>query len=245
MTNNTNDEVIILAGGLGTRLQPVTGQLPKCLAAINNRPFIDYLIHHLESFQFRYFVFALGYGNEMMQAHLQSIAQSKTNLSFSFVVEEIPLGTGGAILHALRQCRHEHVLVTNGDTLFQSTPNTALDFHLHHGACTTLMLRHLDDASRYGTVTVNEDGFVSAFHEKQNGASGWINTGMYWVNKTALSAIALPEKFSWEKDFLEMQAGKEKIFATKQHGYFIDIGIPEDYYKAQQDFKTIFKDGEA
>jgi D-glycero-alpha-D-manno-heptose 1-phosphate guanylyltransferase len=245
MTHYNYDEVIILAGGLGTRLQPVTGQLPKSLAVINNRPFIDYLIQHLESLQCRHFVFALGYGSEMMQTHLQSLSQTKTNLSFSFVVEEIPLGTGGAILHALRQCRNEHVLVTNGDTLFQSDPHTALDFHLQHGACTTLMLRHLDDASRYGTVTVNEDGFVIAFQEKQNGASGWINTGMYWVNKKTLLAMSLPQTFSWEKDFLEMQAGKEKIFAAKQHGYFIDIGIPEDYNKAQHDFKTIFKDGEA
>jgi D-glycero-alpha-D-manno-heptose 1-phosphate guanylyltransferase len=129
----------------------------------------------------------------------------------------------------------------NGDTMFKVDLQVLLAYHKSTGAATTLALKHLHNFSRYGTVQVAQDGRITRFEEKKECVEGWINGGIYVIDKAALSAKNLPQKYSFEKDYLEAFVGEGKIYGQKADGYFIDIGIPEDYAQAQTDFKELFK----
>ena len=227
-------EAIILAGGVGTRLREAVPDLPKSMAPVAGRPFLSYVIDYLRLQGIEHIIFALGYRHEVIQAYLEKFYPS---LSYTCVVEEEPLGTGGAIQLALRQARSSTVAVTNGDTLFRVTLRAIEKVHHGKKAVCTMALKPMRDFERYGAVTTNEAGEVTSFREKQFYKEGLINGGFYLVDRNLFLGHSFPAKFSMEKDFLEKEIGKGKIFGSIQDGYFIDIGIPEDFDKAQQDLR--------
>ncbi|MET0394824.1 MAG: HAD-IIIA family hydrolase [Chitinophagaceae bacterium] len=227
-------EAIILAGGLGTRLRDAVPDLPKCMAPVAGRPFLFHVINYLRMQGIERFIFSLGYKHEVIGAWL---AEQFERMDYTCVVEDEPLGTGGAIRLALEKLEGENAVVTNGDTLFKAAINELEALHTATKAGCTLALRPMENFDRYGAVETDADHLVTAFREKQFYPLGLINGGVYVLNKAWMGSLGLPSKFSFEKDVLEKQVPAATIAGLPQDGYFIDIGIPEDYNKAQTDLQ--------
>ena len=228
-------EVIILAGGLGTRLRDAITDLPKCMAPVAGRPFLFYVINYLRSQGVERFIFSLGYKHEIIEEYLH--AQFAT-LTYQCVIENDPLGTGGAIQLALSKATEKNIAIANGDTLFKVNLPEAGIFHTHNNAACTLLLKPMQNFDRYGVVELTEEQLVKSFKEKQFYTEGTINGGLYILNVSKFLDEKFPAKFSFEKDYLEsilsLPKGKERrIYGLIQDVYFIDIGIPEDYNRVQ------------
>ncbi|MGZ5287216.1 MAG: nucleotidyltransferase family protein, partial [Flavisolibacter sp.] len=227
-------ECIILAGGLGTRLREAVPELPKAMAPVAGQPFLSYVINYLRMQGIQQFIFSLGYRAEVIMDYLKS---AYPLLQYKCVIENEPLGTGGAISLALKQAASSQVLVVNGDTFFEVDLEGLFAFHISNQAACTLALKPMKQFDRYGLVELDENSQVISFKEKQYYAEGFINGGVYLVKKEAFLKDAFPEKFSFENDYLEKQAGKKVLFGRVDEGYFIDIGIPEDFQRAGRDFQ--------
>ena len=227
-------EVVILCGGLGTRLRGVVSALPKCLAPVGaEAPFLGWLLRWLGTYPVTHVVFSVGYLKEQVKFFVESRTWP---FPYDFAEEESPLGTGGAIRFALQLCREEQVVVLNGDTFYP------VDLNALAGGCgaapVTLALKPMRDFDRYGTVEtarLTENGFlpITAFREKRPCREGLINGGVYAIDRKRLDLSAFPEKFSFEKAVLEPAAKAGKLAGWVSDAYFIDIGIPEDYARAQ------------
>lgn len=223
-------EVIILCGGLGTRLRGVVHDIPKCLAPINGKPFLGYLLDWLGGYSVNHVVFSVGYLREQVIDFVQS---QEWSFSYDFAEEETPLGTGGGIRLALGYCHENQVFVVNGDTFYPVDLDSMPSEYP-----VTLALKPMKDFDRYGAVSVatptHADALlVAAFHEKQYCPEGLINGGVYAIDRSRLDLSSMPEKFSFEKEVLEPGAAIGQIGGWVSYAYFIDIGIPEDYERAQ------------
>jgi D-glycero-alpha-D-manno-heptose 1-phosphate guanylyltransferase len=225
-------ECIILAGGLGTRLRSAVPDLPKCMAPVAGKPFLSYVIDHFHAQGLDRFIFSLGYKHEVIASWLD---HSYAALQKQYVIEKEPLGTGGAIQLACHEAKEKNVLVLNGDTLFKVQVASLAAFHQQHAACCTLALKPMHHFDRYGVVELQENGALQRFKEKQYYQSGCINGGIYALQVDAFLKEGLPEKFSFEKDYLEKLYTQRPMFGMVQDVYFIDIGIPEDFEKANAD----------
>lgn len=227
-------EAIILAGGLGTRLREAVPDLPKCMAPVAGKPFLSYVIDHLRMQGVERFIFSLGYKWGVIEEYLQ---KEYATLDYTSVIEDEPLGTGGAIDLAVQKASSGDVAIANGDTLFKINLNEVSSLHSAKSAECTLALNPMQNFDRYGVVETDSEGKIISFKEKQFYENGLINGGVYLLNKEKFLNRSFPEKFSFEKDYLEKFCTEGKFFASMQDGYFIDIGIPEDYQKAQSDLK--------
>ncbi len=226
------NEAIILAGGLGTRLRSTVPDLPKCMAPVNGKPFIAYVIEHLQEQGIDTFILSLGYKSE---AIIDFINRQYSSANFQFVIEQEPLGTGGAIQLASYKATTENVIATNGDTLFKVNLGKLYAIHQEQKAECTLSLKPMNDFNRYGVVELNENDSVASFKEKQFYKKGLINGGLYALNVNSFLEKELSNKFSFEKDYLEKYFAGRRMFGSVQDEYFIDIGIPEDYSRAQKE----------
>lgn len=231
------NQAIILAGGLGTRLRSVISELPKCMAPVAGKPFLHYVIDHLQQEGIQNFIFSIGYKSESIVDYINDQYGQSSKLNMQFSIEDEPLGTGGAIKLALNKISEKNILICNGDTLFKINIEKLSNFHLQHNSDCTLSLKPMNNFDRYGVVKLNDDDSIQSFKEKQFYENGFINGGMYDLNADEFMKENLPEKFSFEKDYLEKFVGKKKMYAAVQDEYFIDIGIPEDYERAQKELK--------
>ena len=231
-------EAIILAGWLGTRLQGVIGETPKCMAPVNGLPFLSYLFEYLEKQRCTRIILSLGYKNKPI---IDWLEEQDIFFELDYIVENEPLGTGGGILAALEECETDDVVVINGDTMFDVNLRQMILFHQSNNAQTTLALKEMHNFDRYGIVNTNDAGLITSFEEKQQRESGLINGGIYVIDREAFIERKLPNKFSFEKDYLERYTNDKKFYGYKNDGYFIDIGVPADYEQAQHDFKTKYK----
>jgi len=234
-TGGQGAEAIILAGGLGTRLREAVPDLPKAMAPVADRPFISFVIDALRMQGIERFIFSLGFKAEVIEQYLK---EHYPTLDYAYVIEEEPLGTGGGIRLALQKTKTENVLIANGDTLFRIDGESLFAFHQNKGAECTLALKPMQDFDRYGVVETDDDGRISSFKEKQFYEKGLINGGVYILNKSRFFNRSFPWKFSFEKDYLEAVCNEGLFYGSIQNGYFIDIGIPEDFKKASEDLKA-------
>lgn len=234
------EEVVILAGGFGTRLSHVLGNVPKPMAPVHGKPFLTYLLRRLEAAGAKNIILATGYRHEVIERYFGSRYRS---LQISYSQEDKPLFTGGAILQASRLVRGEDFLVLNGDTLFDIDFEALCAFHTRCGAAVSLALREVDDTARYGAVQTDGGHVVKAFREKDASAGkGLINGGIYAIHREWLQGLDMPEKFSFEKEVLQAMVVGKAFYGLAFRDYFIDIGIPEDYHRAQQEFASLFPD---
>lgn len=231
-------ECIVLAGGLGTRLQSVVQDVPKCMAPVNGKPFLHYLFHYAEQQGCDRMILSLGHKHEYI---LQWLEGQPTPFTVDYVIENEPLGTGGGIQLAMQAAAEPLVFVLNGDTFFDISLKELSAYHTQHAAETTLALKHMKDFDRYGIVQTDSAGNIHSFDEKQYRTEGFINGGIYCISRTPFLNRNMPEKFSFEKDYLEVYVQDKKFYGYPCDAYFIDIGIPEDYYRAGEDFKIMFK----
>ena len=223
-------EAIILAGGLGTRLRSAVPDLPKCMAPINGVPFISYLIDNLINEGVTKFIFSLGYKSELFISLLEEKLPIKNYL---IVIEDKPLGTGGAIKLACKKAKDENVIALNGDSLFKVNLKELMQFHLEKKSRCTLALKPMQDFERYGSVEIDAVQKINSFKEKQFITKGYINGGVYAIEVGSFLQKSLADKFSMEQDYLEKYSVEGNFYGFVQEGYFIDIGIPEDFVRAQ------------
>jgi D-glycero-alpha-D-manno-heptose 1-phosphate guanylyltransferase len=227
-------EAIILAGGLGTRLRSTVPDLPKCMAPVAGKPFLSHVIDYLRMQGIERFIFSLGYRWGVVEEYLQ---REYSNLDFVSVIEEEPLGTGGAIRLAIQKSRSGDVVIANGDTLFKVQLKQLFETHEENNSECTIALKPMKDFDRYGVVETDNSGRIISFKEKQFFPEGLINGGVYLLNKKSFLGHSLPEKFSFEKDYLEKFCAERLFYGSRQNGYFIDIGIPEDFQRAQSELE--------
>ena len=225
--------IVILAGGFGTRLRSVVKDVPKPMADINGTPFLEMLMRQLAFLDPERFVLCVSYMKEKIENHFKD---NFLGIPVVYSQEDEPLGTGGAIKQAFDMFDLQDALVLNGDTYIAA--DYASFLKQTDKAKLGILLKQVDNANRYGRVEV-KDGHIIAFHEKQpNEQAGLINAGIYRIKKDIFDD-SLPHKFSFEKDLLEPIIPKLKPTYMVAEDYFIDIGLPESYAQAQKELKDV------
>ncbi len=220
-------QVIILAGGFGTRLQAMVPDLPKPMAPVAGRPFLGYVMDNLRRYGASRLILSVHYKRETIMG---AFGDAFDGIPIDYAVEDTPLGTGGGILHATQYVTEDTALILNGDTFLAMDYAAFYEQARQHNL--TLTLRHVPDVSRYGRVAVN-DTHITHFAEKGTSGLGLINGGVYGLNVPWFRGLSLPPAFSMESDFFYPQVETLKPHYTITDGYFLDIGVPEDYERAQ------------
>lgn len=229
-------DAIILAGGFGTRLRSVVSDVPKPMALVADKPFLTYLLEYLSKYQIKSVVLCTGYKHEVIENYFST---SYKDIDIKYSVEDEPLGTGGAIKKAFQLIESDNALILNGDTLFNVELSEFLNHHQMQQSDISIALKYLTDFDRYGSVVLEENKVVG-FEEKKHKDHGYINGGVYIVQKEVFDKYELPKTFSFENEILEKKINELNVCGYKSSSYFIDIGIPEDYEKAQKEVKELF-----
>jgi len=225
----TAREVIVLVGGMGTRLRSVVADLPKPLAPIGSRPFLAYLLDAYAAAGMRRAILATGYRAEQIRA---AIGSNWFGMEIAYSHEEAPLGTGGAIRQATQRVQGDGVHLANGDTFLRYAPAALEVVTRAGGAWMGVALAEVEDVGRYGAVEV-EGGRVRAFREKGGQGGGLINAGSYFITSEGLSHLPGEQAYSFEERVLLPWAFEGRVAAFSDTREFIDIGVPEDYVRAQ------------
>lgn len=221
-------EAIVLAGGFGTRLRELVPDWPKPMAPVAGRPFLEILLSSLASKGFSRVVLSLGYMAEKISSHFGS---SFAGMELDYVVEDRPLGTGGAVRLAMTRCTQDHVFVLNGDT-FLDLEASAIDEYWLSRRNPLIVARQVPDTARFGRLLVQDDR-VLGFTEKGVSGQGLINGGCYVFDRAQLNQFELNQPFSLEADYLAQAVQRLPVNVFVTSGHFIDIGVPEDYQRAQ------------
>ena len=225
--------IVILAGGFGTRLQSVVSDVPKPMADINGTPFLELLMRELCFLDPEQFVLCVSYKRDIIQNHFRD---NFLGIPVVYSTEESPLGTGGAIKQAFDTFNLQDALVLNGDSYIAADYSKFLA--QNQDAKLAVMLKYVENANRYGRVDV-QNGRIVDYHEKQDiEQPGLINAGIYKINRSLMTGN-LPKKFSFEKDVLEPIIPLLKPTYMVADDYFIDIGLPESYRQAQRELKSV------
>ena len=226
--------VLILAGGLGTRLKDITLNVPKPMVEIAGKPFLDYLLEDLSRQGIKEITLLVGHKKEIIIDHFGNTFK---NLNLEYALEENPLGTGGALKSAIEMYPNEdEFIVVNGDTFFGIDYKSFLS---QRKGLATLALSFQKDISRYGNVILNSDNQILQFKEKiHNGGDGFINGGIVYIKRTILESM-MADVFSFERDILEKMA-PIGIYGVQCIGSFIDIGTPASYLESQTLFPKWF-----
>lgn len=242
-------QAIILAGGLGTRLRAVIRDIPKPMAPIHGRPFIEYQLEYLRNQGVRDVVLALGYQWQVIREHL---GDSYKGLSLTYSVERRPLGTGGGILLAMRTLEGEAregvvschanksrpILVLNGDTWFPLSLSALLNFHRTKHSAVTVGVSQQQASQRYATIALSGQGQIDCFStgiKHKPNDKVFVNGGVYLFSKQLLTKWQnkVGEELSLEHDLFEGAVAENRCYGFLSKAPFLDIGIPEAYYQAQ------------
>jgi D-glycero-alpha-D-manno-heptose 1-phosphate guanylyltransferase len=225
-------QAVILAGGLGTRLRSALGDLPKALAPIAGRPFLEYQIKLMRRCGFTQLVLCVGVQSDLIEAAFGNGATLGIEIIYSR--EHEPLGTGGALLNA-RSVLADTFMVLNGDTYFDT------DLAALPAACAlsrvpaAMALVEVPDVARYGSVTIDERNIVTRFEEKGRHGGGWINAGVYVLSGQVFDHFPIQYPISIERDVFPGLVRGQLLSGHPMMGYHLDIGLPESYAQFQQD----------
>lgn len=225
-------EAVILAGGLGTRLRSVVTEIPKPMAPVANQPFLKYLLDNLLQYNIQHIVLSVGYKHEAIK---DFVGEYYNGAQISYAVEETPIGTGGGLKLAFQKIKGDAAFVLNGDTFFGVNLMDLEAKYIQTSSDMCLSLKPMSNFDRYGIVKTSEN-IVTGFVGKQFCKQGNINGGVYLMKSDILEKSGLKGRFSFETDYMEKEFVSGKFSFVKSNAYFIDIGIPEDYEKAQSDF---------
>lgn len=228
---------VILVGGFGTRLRSVVPDLPKPMAPIQGKPFLAFLLDYLKAQGITEVVFSTFYLSEKIEAYFKD---AYAGLKIRYVVDEAPLGTGGAMVNALKSFTDSSspVFVLNGDTFVKCDYAAMYQYHLSQHAKLTMALRPVADCQRYGKV-ITQDQRIIQFKDKGECGAGLINAGIYLMDPHLFTIFNLPTIFSFESDFLYTSLAEVNPLAFLCDDYFIDIGIPEDYARAETELPVL------
>lgn len=229
-------EAVILAGGFGTRLQSVVSEVPKPMADVRGRPFLSLLLDYLSASGIQRVILSVGYKHEVISGFFSS---SYNGMELSYAVEDRPLGTGGAIKRSLMEASRGDVLILNGDSFLQLDIERFAGSHRANGSDISMAVKMMEEFDRYGTVELDGNA-VGGFVEKKFTRAGYINAGVYMLSRDGCGLLDVErECFSFEADFLQAGQGAGRIHAFICNDYFIDIGVPEDYMRAQKELGNL------
>lgn len=223
-------EAIILAGGMGTRLRQLVADVPKPMAPIAGRPFLEILMGALARKGFRRVILSLGFMADKISGYF---GRRFAGMDLVYVLEDKPLGTGGGIRLALEQVTADHVFVFNGDT-FLDLEVDEVESHWKKWQRPLIVGREVADTERYGRLLVADD-VVTGFAEKGIAGAGLINAGCYVLRRGQLDDFPLGTAFSMEENYLTFAVSRREFDVFVTQGKFIDIGIPEDFLRAQKE----------
>ncbi|GGZ70932.1 D-glycero-D-manno-heptose 1-phosphate guanosyltransferase [Lysobacter xinjiangensis] len=227
------DEAIILVGGLGTRLRPLVSDVPKPLAPVGGRPFLAWVLDAIEASGIRRVILATGHLSEKVE---EAIGRRWLRMTVDYSVETSPLGTGGAMMQASSLLHQGSAHVLNGDTFLQYDP-FALERATRDAGCLLgIALARVDDTSRYGGIA-REGARVTALQEKTGSGPGFINAGAYFLTPEAIAALPREAPYSFETAVLTPMASRGAVCGFGATDGFIDIGVPEDFRRAQSLFR--------
>ncbi len=218
-------KAVVLAGGQGLRLQKVVRDVPKPMASVAGKPFLEYLLLHLVQWEFREIVLCVGYKGEVIKTHFGTGERWGVKIEYS--EEDELLGTGGALREAFELIGDDQFFVMNGDSFFEVNPAEIAAYHKDKKATATIGLAYVGDVCRYGKVDVNLEGEILGFAEKTSGGSGFINGGVYVFSDKIINKIP-PGNVSLEREVFPLLI-KNGLYGVVGKGVFIDIGIPQDY----------------
>jgi NDP-sugar pyrophosphorylase family protein len=224
----------ILAGGMGTRLRPVVGELPKVLAPVHGRPWLAFLLDRLAAAGLREVILLTGRGAEQVRAGL---GDSHGELRLRYAAEPESLGTAGALRHALPLLAAPQVLLLNGDSYVEADLSAFLAFHRRRPTAASLVMANVTDAARYGRLEVAPDGRVLRFREKDSAGPGWINAGAYLLDRRLVESIPAGRAVSLEREMLPRWLAGAGLAAFPGRR-FLDIGTPESYAEAEAFFHS-------
>ncbi len=225
-------QAIVLAGGLGTRLRGAVPDLPKPMAPVAGRPFLAWVLDPLVDAGFERVVLAVGYRHEAIRDHFGTIYRG---LPVAYSVEDRPLGTGGAIRLAAEDLPDTPFFVLNGDTFVELDYAAMHAAHVQGAERMSIAVCRVTDTGRYGALDI-DGGHVRGFHEKGRGGPGMINAGTYLLSPEVLRHVPPGEAFSFEQQVLVPMVQALRPAAFELRGLFVDIGVPEDYARAQHLF---------
>jgi NDP-sugar pyrophosphorylase family protein len=226
-------DALILAGGLGTRLAAVVRDRAKPVADVGGRPFLAFVLGHLARFpEIRRVILCVGHRADSVEA---AFGSRYGRLALAYSRETKPLGTGGALRHAVTQFAPRAPLLTlNGDTWFPIRLEKLVGFHRIERPAASVAVARVTDSARYGSVRLSGSR-VAEFVEKGAEGTGWINGGLYVLGAAALERLrAGPASFSLEREVLPALAAAGTLAAFRSRARFIDIGIPEDYARVRR-----------
>ena len=227
-------KAILLAGGRGTRLQSVVSDFPKPMAPICGVPFLEILVKNLIAQGIDEITLSVGYRYEIIMNYF---GESFQGVPVDYVVEDIPLGTGGALRKAMqREIDDSPCFVCNADTFIDANLSEMYRNYLTSRMDVGMLLKPMDDVSRYGRISLDaSQKKIIRFEEKSGYESGFVNMGIYLLRPDLFNQFELTDSFSLEKDLFIKELGNISFFPWITEGYFIDIGVPEDYRRAQSE----------
>lgn len=224
MPNFSKISVAILAGGLGTRLLPKVAGKPKILAQVGGHPFLEYLLHQLNQANFKNVVLCTGYLSNQVE---KTFGESYKDLHLSYSSEQVPLGTAGCLRRAFPLLKSETILVMNGDSFCEVDFRRFWQFHLSKNSDASLVISAVTDTSHSGKVKLGSDDSIIGFQEKEVSGAGFVNAGIYLINKALIAKIPEGKEVSIERDIFPNWIGKR--FYGYKGNHFVDIGTPESY----------------
>lgn len=222
-------EAIVLAGGFGTRLKSVIKEVPKPMAPINGIPFLAYLLESLLRQGISRTILSVGYLHDVIEDYFGT---DYKGMSLVYALEEAPLGTGGGLHNALRFATSNTLFLLNGDTYFNVDLKQLAGVHHQRKSPITFSLKPMQHFDRYGSVELSESQ-ITAFKEKMFLEDGVINGGVYCFERNIFDEAGLSGRFSLEQDYFEKYCAINYFGSVIFDAYFVDIGIPSDYEKAQ------------
>lgn len=224
---------VVLVGGQGARLKKLISDRPKPMADINGKPFLEFILVELAKRGVSRVVLATGF----MSQHIQDYFGDGSNLGIElqYSVDPTPLGTGGAVKHATRFFDEDSFLVLNGDSFCAFELGAMMSLHQQQKALITMLVTHIEDASRFGAVLIDGSGKIVGFREKdQVAGKSIINAGIYLINKKALEYVPVNKNVSLERDVFPRLVADKKICGVVSRQAFIDIGTPESFLNASE-----------
>lgn len=226
-------DIIILAGGKGTRLKSLVSDVPKPMAIVNGKPFLYYIFNQIKTINVDNIVLSLGFMSEKIIEYINN-----ENILCQYTTEDTPLLTGGAIRLAIEKTIQEDILILNGDTYFDIDLLSFYKFHKENKNDITIAVKEMFNFDRYGSIQIGNNNSVTGFNEKVFKKKGLINTGYIFIKNYVINKFQINKPFSFENDLLRLAIEDYKMGALIQSGTFIDIGIPDDYKMAQKLFSN-------
>lgn len=229
MSHATSMDAVILCGGKGTRLKSVVPDLPKPMAALNDKPFLELLLDYAAGFGFKRFILAAGYRGDVIEKHFSG---AFPGLEIAVSRETEPLDTAGAVKNAASLIRTPQFLVMNGDSICRIDLRAFMDFHFSRRGRASVAVAKVADAGSFGSIVKDAGDRILSFREKVPAGAGYVNAGIYILDKTVLDAVPPGARYSMERELLPALISGGEVYGYETESRLFDIGTPEGYREA-------------